>query len=1104
MKPVGFILLIFILSVCSQNAYCQNWKQYADSAAILSAQNQTKDAIGLYKKAKGELPADSLYSNTYILISNELAKEYINAYSLDSAEVLIDTIIKQVKKRNLEKMPVYLGSIFILGRIYFYEEKYDEAIQLLLSVKNKMVQYIGKESPEYASCTNLLGALYSSINQYDNALFYFSEAAEIRKLIYGNDNILYNTTLMNLGIVYTTLGEYAKAEDLLQKAEINIYQSTGENSRDYINVCNNLANLYKVKGNLDLSVNYLLKAHKIIQSLLGIDNEDYASNCQNMANLYNELGRFSEAEQLYIESLGLTSKISGKNSLSYLWTCGNLATLYEKIGRFAEAENLYLNILQSSNIPPMVYAQNCMNIGNLYSKMALYKNAESRLVEAKSIYLKIFGKDHDDFALCNINLSLLYIQMQEYEKAKIIAKESYQLLKKKKSSPNIYLAMNCYNLAEIYDAENENEIALRFYNEASQIFEKISGKYSVHYAIIIGRIGDCYFKLGQMDKALTALTESDHLFSQILESDHPDLSQCIMSLATLNSSLGRNEEAQKNYLRVIKGAESYTKKVFVFTSEVEKQAYLNSISDVKDNYLSFIISTSYAGAGFSYDISLSNRNLILSSSQNLKNSIYNHSDTSIQNKYDTWIDAREQLAFWHAKPIAERPEYVDSLEDHANTLEKELNRLSAVFQQNQQQTNITWQTIQQNLKPNEAAIEFVKFNYYNGKRMTDSIYYVALLLKNEGEPQLISLFEKKQLDHLLNAGTSSRTINALYTNDQKGDSAYQLIWAPIETHLNGINKIYFAPAGLLYRISFGALTMSANQVLSDKYQLIQLNTTAAVTDESANFITTTDVIDLYGGIRYDVDSNVLKQTTSTYQSFAVNNRSLPDDLVRGNSWQYLPGTATEIDEIEKLGIKEKYVIMSTSGIAATEESMKALSNHSSPAVLHIATHGFFFPDPKKSTQSVNQHMFGSGEVFRQSDNPLFRSGLLFAGANNAWNGNPVDGVEDGILTAYEVSNLYLPNTKIVVLSACETGLGDIKGNEGVYGLQRAFKIAGAQNLVMSLWKVPDQATTEFMTAFYEDLFNHQSINDAYYHAQTVLKKKYRSDPYKWAAWVLVR
>lgn len=191
-----------------------------------------------------------------------------------------------------------------------------------------------------------------------------------------------------------------------------------------------------------------------------------------------------------------------------------------------------------------------------------------------------------------------------------------------------------------------------------------------------------------------------------------------------------------------------------------------------------------------------------------------------------------------------------------------------------------------------------------------------------------------------------------------------------------------------------------------------------------------------------------------------------------------------------------------SGKQATEEAFKKLSGNNSPRVLHIASHGFFFPDPKK--QNLNEFGDESQQVFRSSDNPLNRAGLLLAGANRVWKGDtlPVN-VEDGILTAYEVSNVSLNNTELVVLSACETGLGDIKGSEGVFGLQRAFKMAGAAYLLMSLWKVPDTETTELMTKFYSTWFSGKTIPEAFHQTQTYMKSKYPNDPYKWAAFVLV-
>jgi CHAT domain-containing protein len=178
-----------------------------------------------------------------------------------------------------------------------------------------------------------------------------------------------------------------------------------------------------------------------------------------------------------------------------------------------------------------------------------------------------------------------------------------------------------------------------------------------------------------------------------------------------------------------------------------------------------------------------------------------------------------------------------------------------------------------------------------------------------------------------------------------------------------------------------------------------------------------------------------------------------------------------------------------------EERFK--ENKTSPSLIHIATHGFSFPAPDKDKEYT---LFENS--FIHNLNPLFRSGLLFSGANRTWSGaKPIEGVEDGILTAYEVSNLNLSNTKLVVLSACETGLGELKGNEGVYGLQRAFKMAGVKYIVMSLWQVPDAQTVELMDYFYKELLSGKTVRKAFTLAQNNMKLKY--DPYYWAAFVLV-
>jgi CHAT domain-containing protein len=290
-------------------------------------------------------------------------------------------------------------------------------------------------------------------------------------------------------------------------------------------------------------------------------------------------------------------------------------------------------------------------------------------------------------------------------------------------------------------------------------------------------------------------------------------------------------------------------------------------------------------------------------------------------------------------------------------------------------------------------------------------------------------------------------------------------------------------------------------VLSDQYELHHLASTANISTIKAEYLTVSDNVYAYGGIMYDADSTEL---INAAYAFRNPGRSLFFEANAGGRWDYLEGSEKEINLIEKFSVEKNYTVTAKKGTVANEESFKALNGEASPSLLHVATHGFFFPDPSTKEKKATKESTTGGSVFKFSENPLFRSGLLFAGANNAWVGKPLPAIDDGILTAYEVSDLYLPNTKLIVLSACETGLGDIQGSEGVYGLQRAFKMAGVQNLIMSLWKVPDVETAEFMEIFYSNLFEKKSIDDAFNIAQTHMKNKYRTEPYKWAAWILVR
>lgn len=506
---------------------------------------------------------------------------------------------------------------------------------------------------------------------------------------------------------------------------------------------------------------------------------------------------------------------------------------------------------------------------------------------------------------------------------------------------------------------------------------------------------------------------------------------------------------------------------------------------------------------------LFNKSFLLNAGMQLRNLAI--ADSVTAHLFDDLQLARKHLAAQYTRPVSERQPTAE-LENRIELLEKELARKVPALQEALQA--IDWQAVQNKLTEESAVIEYVQFRYHT-VLPTDSVFYVALVVRpGMTTPLFIPLFEEKQLDSLLHTTGSRKAdyVHQLYALANRGaepldrprKTLYELIWQPLEPHLQGVKTIYFAPSGLVHRLNLSAIPLSPDSVLADRYHLVQLGSTRQLVVATGITPAQNDAI-LFGGIRYEADTTALASAGIAPDNGAITSRggisfAYTDSTFRGGAWNYLPFTEKEVKALSSILQKNGVQIETRSGHQATEESFKSIGAHKkpSPKVLHIATHGYFFPDPERKRNEAEP-------VFKMSDHPMIRSGLLLAGANHTWQtGKPLKpGMEDGILTAYEISQMNLSNTELVVLSACETGLGDIQGNEGVYGLQRAFKIAGAKYLIMSLWQVPDQQTSLLMSTFYKKwLEEKMPIPEALQAAQQALREA-GLDPFYWAGFVLV-
>jgi CHAT domain-containing protein len=360
----------------------------------------------------------------------------------------------------------------------------------------------------------------------------------------------------------------------------------------------------------------------------------------------------------------------------------------------------------------------------------------------------------------------------------------------------------------------------------------------------------------------------------------------------------------------------------------------------------------------------------------------------------------------------------------------------------------------------EALVELIRIRSFDKEFTSDSKYAVLVLTKNAAAPKLIVLDNGNQLE--------TRYLK-FYRNaiQQKlaDQYSYDQYWAKIDASLKGKKTIYLSSDGVYNEINPNTLKKTDGDFVIKQYDLVNIGNSK-------------DLIALKNR----------KAGAPKKQAFLL---GFPD--YEGAAVAALPGTKIEINGINAILKTSGYQINRYEQKEATESRLKAIA---APALVHIATHGYFMKDTEGSGVGVNKES--------AKDNPLLRSGLLLAGASKTLSGEMLPNLasnDNGVLTAYEAMNLNLDGTDLIVLSACETGLGDVRSGEGVYGLQRAFQVAGAKALLMSLWKVDDAATQALMTNFYTNWIKTGNKTLAFKQAQLQLMLKYK-EPYYWGAFVM--
>ena len=559
--------------------------------------------------------------------------------------------------------------------------------------------------------------------------------------------------------------------------------------------------------------------------------------------------------------------------------------------------------------------------------------------------------------------------------------------------------------------------------------------------------------------------------SRVMDTD--DLDQMLTEVALME-----NEGSQQTELAIY----AVSRQLETVREHLASPFYTTSVSDDLDKLMNHAVqlaiqTASDSLASYAYDASIYCKGALLRSDKLMQRHILeqgNETSKKLLTELRSTIMLQDNAALNHLN--------TDSLAKVRERLEQKLRQVSPFFGDYTTAMTASWRDIQRQLAADEAAIEFCSYPQGDGVR------YVALILTQAmASPKVIPLCSSSQL----------AAVHDYYA----GDSLYQLVWEPVIPSLEHIRTVYFSPVGLLHMIALENVADREGRPIAEAFRLFRLsNTRELIPIERTRYAT-----DAYlaGGVEYELTKDewaqVATTATSAYDNLLAQNVTLSaDQLTTRGAFNYLTGTEKEVDDIEMLLKDANIPVTCVTGVDATENGFKALER-SNKTIIHFATHGFYMA--KKGTKGSSSY-----DDSRQEDEAMSRSGLLLAGAMSSLKGEVPENTDDGILTAREVSRLDLTSASLVALSACETGLGDITG-DGVFGLQRGFKKAGAQSILMSLWKVDDEATCLLMTEFYknwigERMTKHDALEAA---KQTVrsYKDKGWDNPKYWAAFILL-
>ncbi|WP_224372616.1 CHAT domain-containing tetratricopeptide repeat protein [Hyalangium versicolor] len=1003
--------------------------------------------------------------------------------------------------------------------------RYAEAIALGERALALREAALGRTNPEVARCLELLGTLHLNQGDTAGAEPLLQRGLDIQAATLGKEHPDVATSLDDLGRLYSTQGLYARAEPLYQRALAIREAVLGKRHPDVASTLNNLAVLYANQGLYERALPFYERALSIWESSLGPKHPHVATLLNNLARLYQAQGLYKQAEPLYQRALSIKEAVRGKNHPSFAQTLNNLAILYTEQGLYERAEPLYqraLSILEGAlgkNHPDISYPLN--NLASLYMEQGFHGRAGPPYERALAIREKALGARHPLVADSLGNLASLYSAQGLYARAEPLCQRALSIQEAVlgKNHPDVASTLN--NLAILYANQGLYERARPLLERALSIREAVLGKDHPDVASTINNLALSYAEQGNYGRAGALFERALAIYEKSLGSRHPLVANVLNNLARIRLAQQRLDEALPLYTRAFAISEQRLRQEALDFSESRLASFLQYLrADEERLYALLRAHPSDARV----------RRLALSAALLLKGrSVEETADTSRIIYRSLGFQDREALDRLRglrtrlAKQSLDGPgplnpveyqRHLETLARQGDALEAELARRSAPLRAlaGLPSPGEIVDRVAASLPKDSALVEFIAYSDRpllprpgaSAAKGAGQLRYLALVLAPGVDIRALDLGPAAPID-----GAASRLRSALADRDASfqamAQELYRRVFQPLLPLLNHSQRLLLSPDGQLGLVPFAALH-DGRQFLVDAFDITYLTSGKDVLPRTQDMAPSSRVVvladpDFTPPPRMSVASSQgvpgQAERSTSLESFFSSVRS---DLAE-RSWTPLPGTRREAEAIRRL-------IPQTQLFLGAEATKERLLNLPTPGVLHLATHGFFLEDapvPEGARALGNFGALGRAPPLARLPDPLLRSGLVLAGTRAltpSSSGAAKSAPDSSMVTALELAGLNLWGTQLVVLSACDTGRGDVKLGQGVYGLRRAFVVAGAETVVMSLWKVNDETTRQLMESYYRNLLEGQGRAAALREAMRALRHS-QPHPHYWAPFIVV-